>query len=262
MSKEPLLLGISCLHYEWNSLDEAFNRCVEEFGLELIEFSTGSISEEDYDVCRTLSEKYSVQLGLHAWDNLPAMGQDDGETQALKLLNVCQQMGSKYLILHMGSHPNRKAGIQLITDICARIAPDFEDNNVLLCLENHYPYEYKEQNELGGVPDDFLPLFNLVNSPSIRFCLDYGHSNMADNTDDFIACLHPYLAYTHIADNMGEHDEHLAFGEGTVDWQHVLWATLKTGFRGPYVIEFPELHGIEFFTKFLQTIKELDRNSL
>jgi len=258
MSKEPLLLGISCLHYEWNCLDEAFSRCVEEFGLELIEFSTGSISEEDYDICKTLSYEYGVQLGLHAWANLPALGIEDGETQALRFLNICQQMGSGYLILHMGAHGNRRAGIQIITEICERVMPDFEYQNVLLCLENHYPYEYQGMNEIGGVPDDFEELFNNVDSSNIGFCLDYGHSNMSGNTDDFIARLHPYLCYTHIADNMGEHDEHLPFGEGTVDWQDVLWQTLKTGFRGPFVIEFPESFGTQFFTKCVQTI----RNSL
>ncbi len=257
MSRKPLLLGISCLHYEWNSLEDAFRRCVDEFGLELIEFSTGSVFEEEYSACRMLSEKHGVQLGLHAWLNLPAIGQESGVAEALDLLRVCQQMNVKYLILHMGTHPNRRDGIQIITDICEQIAPDYEHKDVVLCLENHYPYKYEGLNELGGDPDDFLGLFAQIESPNIRFCLDYGHSNMADNTNDFIERLHPYLAYTHIADNMGEHDNHLAFGEGTVDWQNALSATLKTGFRGPYVIEFPESRGIEYFHQFVQTIKEM-----
>jgi len=231
---------------------------VEEFGLELIEFSTGRISEEDYTTCRTLSEKYGVQLGLHAWGDLPAMEQDDGVAEALKLLEMCEQMGAKYLILHLGSHPNRNLGIKIVADICDEVASDYEYQDVILCLENHYPYEYGGKNELGGDPNDFLEFFSQVDSPNIRFCLDYGHSNMADNTDDFIERLHPYLVYTHIADNMGEHDDHLAFGCGTVDWKQELAKTLKTGFRGPYVIEFPELHGMEYFHKFVQTIRELD----
>ena len=257
MSQKPLLFGISCLHYTWDSLEDAFRRCVEEFGLELIEFSTGRISEEDYETCRTLSEKYSIQLGLHAWGNLPAMGQDDGIAEALKLLGMCERMGAGYIVLHLGSHPNRNVGIKIAADICEEIAPDYEYKGVLLCLENHYPYEYEGRNELGGEPGDFLALFSQVDSPNIRFCLDYGHSNMADNTDDFIERLHPYLAYTHIADNMGEHDEHLAFGQGTVDWEHALAETLKTGFPGPYVIEFPESHGVGYFHKFVQTMRRL-----
>lgn len=251
MSQKPFLLGISCLHYEWNSLEDAFRRCVEEFGLELIEFSTGRISEEDYATCRTLAEKYRIQLGLHAWGNLPALGQGDGIAEALRLLEVCEQMGVKYLILHLGSHPNRSLGIKIVADICAAIASDYEDKDVILCLENHYPYEYGGRNELGGDPNDFLAFFAQVDSPNIRFCLDYGHSNMADNTDDFIDRLHPYLAYTHIADNLGEHDDHLAFGQGTVDWDQALTKTLKTGFRGPYVIEFPEAHGVGYFHQFV-----------
>jgi sugar phosphate isomerase/epimerase len=198
-----------------------------------------------------------MKLGLHAWGNLPALGREGGVAEALRLLRICEQMGAGYLILHLGAHPNRSAGIEIVADICEEIAPAYEYRDVLLCLENHYPYEYEGRNELGGAPEDFLALFSRVDSPNIRFCLDYGHSNMANNTDDFIARLRPYLAYTHIADNMGEHDEHLAFGQGTVDWERVLAETLNTGFRGPYVIEFPESHGVGYFHKFVQTISRL-----
>ena len=40
---------------------------------------------------------------------------------------------------------------------------------------------------------------------------------MTKNVDAFIEELKPWLSYIHIADNMGEHDDHLAFGDGTVD---------------------------------------------
>jgi len=72
-----------------------------------------------------------------------------------------------------------------------------------------------------------------------------------------VAKRQPYLAYAHVADNMGEHDDHLAFGEGTVGWEAVIGATLATGFRGPYVIEFPEGPEPGRFAAFVEFVRGL-----
>ena len=82
---------------------------------------------------------------------------------------------------------------------------------------------------------------------------------MSKNTTAFIDELPPHLAYTHIADNLGEHDDHLAFEEGTVDWAKEIAHTLSVGFRGPFVIEFPEWRcGVERFTDFMDLVRRLD----
>ena len=253
-----ILCGISCLHYRWDTLHEAFDRAQNEISVGLIEFSTNRVEPELYGRCRLLAERSGMRLGLHAWDNVPAHGVADGRDILLAHLETCKKMGVEYLVIHVGSHPRRAEGLELMANVCEAIAPAFEEAGVVLCLENHYLYEYEGKNELGGEPDDFLVLFSRVDSPAVRFCLDYGHSHMSQNTSQFISQLSSHLVYTHIADNYGEHDDHVGFGEGTVDWPAALTETLATGFRGPFVIEFPEHAGIERFGEFMQLTREIE----
>lgn len=249
-----LTLGISCLHYEWASLDDAFARAAG-YGFDLIEFSTTSLAAADYARCAALTQATGIGTSLHAWLDPAGQPVPDAIAELREVLAHCAAMRASHLIVHMGAHADRAAGLEQLTAVCATVAPEYEQAQVTLCLENHYPYDYHGLNELGGDPDDFLAIFGHLASPALRFCLDYGHSHMAGNTEDFLARLAPWLAYTHIADNLGEHDDHLAAGDGTVDWPTVLRLTLQTGFRGPFTIEFPEQGDPKRFERFLQMLQ-------
>jgi sugar phosphate isomerase/epimerase len=254
MLGHDLTIGISCLHYEWQSLEEAFERA-QALGFDVIEFSTNRLCGDDYARCAVLSASTGLGLSLHAWVDPAGQPPEDAASELREVLAQCVTMAATHLIVHMGSHPDRALGLQRLAETCAAIAPDYERAGVVLCLENHYPYEYHGLNELGGDPDDFLTVFEQVSSPALRFCLDYGHSHMAHNTEDFIERLAPWLAYTHIADNLGEHDDHLAPEDGTVDWPPVLRLTLQTGFRGPVIVEFPERGDPGRFERFLRVLE-------
>jgi sugar phosphate isomerase/epimerase len=250
-------LGVSCLHYRWDDLDEALERCVDEFGFELIEFSTTRLGDEAYPELGLLSQKYGVSLGLHGWLDLPQMAPDAAAAALGRLRERCEEALMEYLVLHVGTHPEREVGLRRVGDALAAVTPAFEAAGVRLCMENHYPYEYEGKHELGDRPEDFLALMERVSSDALRFCLDTGHAHMTRNVWNLLAYLGPYLGCVHIADNHGEHDEHLAPGEGTIDWPAVLRATAETGFRGPYVLEFPETRGPEYYREVAGWIRAL-----
>ncbi len=253
----PLMLGISCLHYAWGPLEEAFARARDEFGLHLIEFSTTRLEGDDYDRCGRLAADTGIRTSLHAWKNPADLGFAAAVDEGTRLLDLCLRMRAKYLILHFGSHPERDEGIQLVADVCRELAPLYEAAGVTYCLENHYPFAYRGLNELGGEPADFHLLFEQVDSPAVRFCLDTGHSNMAGATRQFVAELADKLAYAHLTDNHGEHDDHLGFEEGTLNWDETLAAMLESGFRGPYVIEYPEQGDSSRFARLVARLREL-----
>lgn len=251
------VMGISCLHFAWNTLDEAFGRCADEFGLELLELSTGKVTPDQFAQVRRLRSKSGLTLGLHAWDDLPKLGLVDGVRAAKELLETCKAMEVKYLILHLGTAPDRKQGLVTMRQIVEAIAPMYDEAGVHLCLENHYAYEYRGLNELGGEPSDFHAIFSPSLPKTTGFLLDYGHSNMTGNHHDFLDELGDRLLYTHIADNMGEHDDHLAWGQGTVDWNDVISYTAARGFTGPYVIEFPEHRGREYIDQCIAEVRRI-----
>jgi sugar phosphate isomerase/epimerase len=253
----PPRLGVSCLHYRWEDLDEALERCVDEFGFDLVEFSTTRLRDEEYPELGLLSQKYGVSAGLHGWLDLAQMAPKAAVTALDRLRERCEEALMEYLVLHMGTHPDRDAGLRRVGDVLAAAAPGYGAAGVRLCLENHYPFDYQEKHELGDRPEQFLALFARVSSDALRFCLDTGHAHMTCNVSEFLVGLGPALGCVHVADNLGEHDDHLAPGEGTIDWSVLLRAIAAAGFRGPYVLEFPETRGPECYEEVAARVRAL-----
>ncbi|MHC1565516.1 MAG: TIM barrel protein, partial [Candidatus Syntropharchaeales archaeon] len=56
--------------------------------------------------------------------------------------------------------------------------------------------------------------------------LDVGHANTAGVLDEFLTC---DINHIHLHDNNGGTDEHLAIGEGTIDFKEVARATKDDG---------------------------------
>jgi sugar phosphate isomerase/epimerase len=64
---------------------------------------------------------------------------------------------------------------------------------------------------------------------------DFGHANTIGKVNDFL----PYVNranHIHIHDNHGMSDEHLALGEGTINWDNV-GKTIAANYSGIVVIE-------------------------
>lgn len=76
---------------------------------------------------------------------------------------------------------------------------------------------------------------------NMGICLDTGHLNIAKgNPEDFITDTGKLLKALHIADNLGENDDHmLPFGRGTVDWKSVMRALGKISYGGLFNFEVP-----------------------
>jgi sugar phosphate isomerase/epimerase len=236
---------ISALHYEWETPEEAFDRCLNEFGLDGIEFSVVEgagrphLLEAEYDRVAELAAKWPVLLSGHVWGDLPPLGLQGAIDQLGTWLALARHLRFRYLVVHGGTHDDRDTGLDLVCGALSEVADEYEGAGVALCLENHYAWEYRDCHELFGSAAEFVELFERVESPGLGFCLDYGHSHMTGNTHELLKRVGRRLVYAHLADNMGEHDDHVAFGEGTVPWPEVLSATRDVGFAGPFTVEFP-----------------------
>lgn len=56
--------------------------------------------------------------------------------------------------------------------------------------------------------------------PKVRVCLDVGHANFSmAGIDTWMKALGQYIVHFHLHDNKGYYDEHLAAGDGTVEWK-------------------------------------------
>lgn len=238
-------ITISCLHYEWETVDEAFARCREEFGLDGIEFSLPhpKLDEAALERVRDLAQESGMDISVHFWGDLAQLGVGAAVGQLREWLAVCEAVGFKQMIIHGGSHDDARLGVAITRQAMAQAAGEYERAGVVICLENHYGWEYHDCHELFSTPEELLEVFRALAGPAVRVCLDYGHSQMTGNTEEFLERLAPYLAYVHLADNMGVDDDHLAFGEGVVPWRRVLEKTRSVGYMGPFTVEFPVREG-------------------
>jgi sugar phosphate isomerase/epimerase len=103
------------------------------------------------------------------------------------------------------------------------------DHGVLACLENMIgikEFLCQRPEELAGMTEGI---------EGIGITLDFGHANTVGRVKEFLPLLKS-ANHIHIHDNHGVADEHLALGEGTIDWGIVGPAVAKT-YSGVTVVE-------------------------
>ncbi len=66
---------------------------------------------------------------------------------------------------------------------------------------------------------------------------DVGHAHICGQVEELLRALAGRIGHVHAHDNNGRQDEHLAIGEGTVDWPGVLEGLRAVGYDGPVVVE-------------------------
>lgn len=74
-------------------------------------------------------------------------------------------------------------------------------------------------------------------SKDIGICLDLGHANMYEIPCDAIKICGERLIHTHLSDNDGKGDLHLAPGKGNIDWKKVTKTISETGYDGLLMLE-------------------------
>jgi sugar phosphate isomerase/epimerase len=80
-------------------------------------------------------------------------------------------------------------------------------------------------------------LLDELDMPEVGVCLDFGHAHLQGDVVDAIETLSGVLIATHVHDNHGRRDEHLAPFEGTIDWTGAVTALQKIGYEGTMMLE-------------------------
>ncbi len=68
-------------------------------------------------------------------------------------------------------------------------------------------------------------------------CLDFGHAHIMGDAADAIEFAAEHLIATHVHDNRGKDDEHLAPFLGSINWDTALVTMQKIGYDGSYMME-------------------------
>jgi sugar phosphate isomerase/epimerase len=199
-----------------------------------------------------------MALGYHA----PFVGQydlaqsDPGKSAMVlrELLGICSRIRAEFLVVHLGSNPDKAVGLRGAMSAIAQNQGLIEKMRLKIAVEV-VPGLWGHQ--VGVTPGDFEPLFRAMDRPWLGLNLDYGHAQLNKNLHEFITKLGHKIIYAHVQDTRGDLDEHLGYGMGVIDWKKALASTLATGFRGPFIIEFPEFHGADKVARFIDDLRML-----
>lgn len=229
-------------------------------GLELQEFSDPNVLDSDW---RSLLDRY--QRALTGFTGLLSMhgayidlvsGSPDLRLVALTRerylhnLEIGRELGVKYIDFHANylplvDHPSYLPGwVERQVAFWAPLTEQASQYGIVLLLENMWEPD----------PAIICRILDRIRSPYLQACLDVGHAVLYSHLpiSEWIRDLGDYLVYTHLHNNHGTTDEHLAFGDGVIDFPELL-NTLRALPTPPiFSLELPNIHLIKDSLSFLQ----------
>ncbi|MCK4910062.1 MAG: sugar phosphate isomerase/epimerase [Thermodesulfovibrionales bacterium] len=95
------------------------------------------------------------------------------------------------------------------------------------------------ENIFEDEPESLALLMKSLDNPMVGICFDAGHCNIFTKVpmSRWLDVLGPYIIETHLHDNNGDLDSHLALGEGNIDFHAVMAALSEAGQDVVHTIE-------------------------
>jgi sugar phosphate isomerase/epimerase len=185
-----------------------------------------------------ISSSYDLEYSAHAplsdinIGSLNPTIRDASLKEVLLAISSCRRMDIDLITVHPGflsplGQLDRKAVIDETRRSLLEIDKAATENGVVAALENMPRMPITTCTE----PTELL---SLIEGTSLSVTFDIGHAHTNGNIDDFLKHTSRF-ANIHIHDNDGSWDQHLAIGEGKIDFDHVLSGL--SGYEHRYVIE-------------------------
>lgn len=242
--QEPLRLVMSSCHLNdreslITSIEHTRNLGfwgMEIFGREIV---SGDLTEAHaLDEVRNCAQQHGLALTVHPWFEWDQLPEDEAASEFRALLKRCEHLGAQFVNVHLNFFATPAQGVERVANIMRCLEDELNSVSYILCFEN---VPDSLPNPLGAHPEEFARFFNLVQGiPSIALTIDTGHAHMSGNLAAFVSQFPTQWAYTHLADNFGERDEHLGPGMGSIDWDEFAKGLVASGYRGPLIAEFSE----------------------
>ena len=140
---------------------------------------------------------------------------DISRSRYARAIEVAALFKPKHMVFHMAYEKKhhidyRDQWVEICLATWLPLARRARELGILLVMENTHEYEAEEMK----------PLLKILAGEGVGFCFDIGHANSFGKTPvpQWLEGLHPYLKALHLHDNDGGHDEHLAIGQGNIDF--------------------------------------------
>ena len=233
------MIGVSSLEMMTESIEDALIKASKDFGhLEIVSESEHYLPL----VARRLTAiapSYDVKFSLHAPIsdmNIASLFERTREAATLEMIASMEQaieINASSVTFHPGMYSFVAPGQEAKSvDRCKRSLRTIDrlmnEFGVQACLENMPSLKFM----LGRTAKE---MFDLVDGTDMKICFDIGHANIMTQIDEMMDILGDRIRNVHIHDNSGVNDDHLAVGDGNIDFAKVLKKLSK--YKGNYIIE-------------------------
>ena len=196
------------------------------------------------------TNEFNIQLSLHLpnkiniGDNISHF-RKSSVTYLCNAIDLASKINANYINCHLGfffwfpvEKWRRNKSLNRFLENLKMISDKCNECNVVLALENVTPLPHGSDHLLlGDNINDFEFIFSNVDSPSIKFCLDTGHANVAEGVGKYLDNFSDKLHSVHYHDNLGNDDSHLVIDQGNIDWKQFSKKIKDAKFYGPFVSE-------------------------
>lgn len=185
------------------------------------------------------SSSYDLKFSAHAPlsdINIGSLNERVREASLREIVNAIRsahRMNIGILTVHPGFFSpagmlDRHKVIHTVLESLSYIEKVSQDMGVRVALEN---MPNMGPLTMGRTPEELL---QLLSSFDIDICFDIGHAHTMNAIESFLPLKKRFINI-HIHDNLGERDQHLPIGEGSIDFKSVLEGL--SDYQGRYVIE-------------------------
>ncbi len=133
-----------------------------------------------------------------------------------KTLAICDVLGAKNLVLHLGLNP-------LLPDsaLSSWLEESVRAWRPVVDMAERLGITIRLENMFISAPGFITDLKEILQSDAVKICFDIGHFNVYSKISltRWLDEIQPDMEEVHLHDNRGEEDEHLALGEGIIDFK-------------------------------------------
>jgi sugar phosphate isomerase/epimerase len=197
---------------------------------------------------RALVDRSGIRCGLHSAsfvntaEIMPTV-RKASEAHLREYVDLARALACEYLVIHCGFHfsvylDRVRAALY---ETLARATDYAERRQVPLVIENMNRLPGNSEFQyLGVAVEEFTELFRRIRSPYLALALDVAHCELLPRgTAPFVRAFPQRIRVVQLSDNRGRGapDDHLALGDGVIDFAAVLRHLARMRFAGPLVIE-------------------------
>ena len=205
-------------------------------------------SDERVATVRDAAERGGIHLGLHTLSGVNVAETAPFVAEAVDryleaYIALASQIHAEWIVVHGGFHfssdyaARREAGIVRL----ARAAERAERAGVRLLLENlNREPEHAEVRYLAFSVEECREYFSRIASSALGWAFTVNHAHLVpEGVGGFLDALGvARCGEVRLADNRGDHEQHLKPGEGTIDFPEMFRRLEGGGYRGHYMLAF------------------------